>query len=488
VSAGTGIAGANLSSTTDDNSSSLEAAATDDTYTFAEYPDARRGDATKLVASSVPGNRKIIYLKFTVNGLPDDATNVRSFVRLTRDNHHLSAPVAISAVPDTDWSESAVTYRNAPDLGQRIEEVPTGVTTRTVSFDVTSAVKGNGTYAFAVTSDSTSAWASFRSTEYGEYGPALVLNYDTGGVGTTPTLAPTASPTPTVSTSPSASPQPPASPTATPAPPAPAPLPAGGTLCGASFLAEKPGETRAEQLARIDSYYNGLEMVRVFYTTPPAWTNVLNTGGRTISISFKYPPKEIVAGKHDAYLTNWFKTAPRDQDIYWTYYHEPEDNIAAGEYTASDYRAAWTRLRKMADTAGNSRLRATLILMSWSAFTASGRNWRDYYPGRNVIQVLGWDAYNMRAKKGEYHVPSGIFGPPIEISRNEGLPFAIAETGSHLVEGDSGAERAEWVQATVKYLIEQKALFVAYFDVDWSTGDYRLRDVPGMAAWRQFCS
>ncbi len=279
--------------------------------------------------------------------------------------------------------------------------------------------------------------------------------------------------------------------------PAPAPIPAGATQCGASFLAEVAGETRAQQLDRIDGYYNGLEMVRVFYTAPPAWTNVLNTDNRTISISFKYPPRDVAAGKYDAYLANWFKTAPRTQRIYWTFYHEPEDNIAKGEFTAADYRAAWTRLRKLADAAGNSQLKATLILMDWTVDPLSGRNWRDYYAGKSVIQVLGWDAYNAKAKtKGIYSAPSEIFSRPISVSRAEGLPFAIPETGSHLVTGDSGSQRAAWVRSMAKYLTEQGALYVAYFDVDWSNGtssawsigDFRLRDTNGMAAWREFCS
>lgn len=96
---------------------------------------------------------------------------------------------------------------------------------------------------------------------------------------------------------------------------------------------------------------------------------------------------------------------PRDRDVYWVYYHEPEDNIAAGEFTAADYRAAWRRLRSLADKAGNPRLHATLVLMGWSLDPLSKRDWRDYYPGRDVIQVLGWDVYNLGWKKGRYDSP-----------------------------------------------------------------------------------
>jgi hypothetical protein len=501
VSTGTAIAGSQVfrSTSSSDARTTVTVPVSEDGYTFAEFPDAIRGTNGKLVASSMPGNRKVTYLKFRVGNLPSDASEIRAAVRVTRDDHHLSAPVAISSVASSAWSEKTLTARNAPAVGTKLVEVATSVSTRTVTFPIGGAIARNGIYTFAITSDSRTAWASFRSREFGSDAPTLVLSYGRGGtapaptVSTKPSASASASPTAKPSASPTASPKP--SPTGTA--PAPAPIPAGATQCGASFLAERAGETRAAQLDRIDGYYNGLEMVRVFYTTPPAWTNVLDTDNRTISISFKYPPREVATGKHDAYLANWFKTAPRTHRIYWTFYHEPEDNIAKGEFTAADYRAAWTRLRKLADAAGNSQLKATLILMDWTVDPLSGRNWRDYYAGKSVIQVLGWDAYNAKAKtKGIYSAPSEIFSRPIQVSRAEGLPFAIPETGSHLVTGDSGAQRAAWVRSMAKYLTEQGALYVAYFDVDWSNGtssfwsigDFRLRDTSGMAAWREFCS
>jgi hypothetical protein len=496
VSTGTAIAGTSARNAADDGRSVLRVPTVEDTYTFTEQPDANKGQATKLVASSIPGNSKVTYLKFKVSGLPRNAGDIRATVELTRDNHHLAGPVTLSSVPETAWTEGDLTGRTAPAPGPKIAEVQTGVSTRMVAFDVRSVVQSDGTYAFAVSSPSTDAWASFRSSEYGKQAPTLVLDYAAGG-GTPP---PTAAPTPTAKPSGTASPKPTATPTAgptKPAPPAPDPIPAGATLCGASFLAEKAGESRAAALSRMDSYFNGLEMVRLFYTAPPAWSSVLNVGKRPISISFKYAPKDIVAGKQDAYLRNWFQTAPRDQDVYWTYYHEPEDNAAAGEFLAADYRAAWTHLRQLANTANNPRLRATLILMDWTINPLSGRKWRDFYPGRNVIQVLGWDAYNTKAKKNQYQPPAEIFAPVVQLSRAEKLPFAIAETGSHLIAGDAGAQRAAWARAMVKYLSANGALYVSYFDIDWSktasgaawtAGDFRLRDASGMAVWREFCS
>jgi hypothetical protein len=263
--------------------------------------------------------------------------------------------------------------------------------------------------------------------------------------------------------------------------------PSTRTLCGASFATE-PGETSQQALDRTDNYYGGLDMVRVFYPElPDPWPGKLHTNGRPLVVSFKARPGEILAGTHDTTLRDWFATAPRDQHIYWSYYHEPEEDITAGKFSARKYRKAWAHLRALADTADNPRLHATLILMSWSLEPDSGRNWRKYYPGRDVIQVLGWDTYNFAADEGRYEDPVEMYARTIATSKAEGLPFGIAETGSHLVPGDHGKRRAAWIRTMTHHLTEAGALWVAYFDLDWETGDYRLTDPPSRKAWSDFC-
>ena len=261
----------------------------------------------------------------------------------------------------------------------------------------------------------------------------------------------------------------------------------GRTLCGISLDLDE-GETFQQALERLDAKYGGLGTVRLFYPgVPPAWPGNPDLGGRPPIISFKLAPRDVLSGRHDAAMITWFATAPRDRDVYWVYYHEPEDNIAKGEFTAAEYRAAWRHLRALADRANNPRLYATLVLMSWSLDPESKRDWRDYYPGRDVIQVLGWDAYNLRWKEGVYESPETMYARVLAVSRQERLPFGVAETGSFLVRGDKGDKRAAWLRATVAYLKKYKALWVAYFDLDWETGDYRLLDDPSVQAWRDFC-
>jgi hypothetical protein len=263
------------------------------------------------------------------------------------------------------------------------------------------------------------------------------------------------------------------------------------TLCGASFTNELPGETYQQALARVDGYYNGLDTVRVFYPgLPQPWPGKLDAGTRPLIISFKAPPANVIAGAHDAALRTWFQTAPRDRDMYWTYFHEPENDIQDGAFTAAQFRQAWQRIAGLAREAANPRLRGTLILMGWSVNPNSGRNWRDYYPGRQHVDVIGWDLYNPSWQNGAYKDVTELFADVIAASRSEGLPFGIAETGSPRVAGDAGAGRAAWLRQLTSHLTSAGAVFVAYFDLDWPRAgvDYRLRDSASMAAWREFCT
>lgn len=264
-------------------------------------------------------------------------------------------------------------------------------------------------------------------------------------------------------------------------------------LCGASFLveAEFGDENYQDAFDRLNADY-GLESVRVFYGgLPKPWPGKLDAGGLPMTISFKADPAAITAGDHDTELSEWFANAPTDRDLYWSYYHEPEDNIEAGQFTAAEYVRAWEHLIRLAAEADNDSLYATEILMGWTADPNSGRDWRDYLPS-DGIEVLAWDAYNqVKPDPSEYRGPEEIFGATVEVNRELGLPYAVAETGSGLVPGDDGSERAAWLSEVVAYLTEADARFVQYFDIDFTAhghSDYRLRDEAGRNAWRDFCA
>ncbi|MCU0264568.1 MAG: hypothetical protein MUC45_00400 [Actinomycetia bacterium] len=257
----------------------------------------------------------------------------------------------------------------------------------------------------------------------------------------------------------------------------------GPTQFGASFQQE-PAESYEEALARTDRTIGPLDVVRVFYQgEPDPWPG--KAPGRSVVVSFKLDPRAVSAGLYDESMGEWFAAAPRDRDVTWVYWHEPEDDIEDGAFTAEEFRRAFAHLAGLAEQADHPRLRSAVVLMSYTLRPASGRDWRDYYPGDDVVDVFAWDVYNRRTDG--YSPPEELLGGLRDVAESVGKPFAIGELGSQLADGDDGEGRAQWLLAVGDYALANGAPFVCYFDFVWNDGanDYRLRDEPSAAAWRQ---
>jgi hypothetical protein len=256
------------------------------------------------------------------------------------------------------------------------------------------------------------------------------------------------------------------------------------TRFGTSVPFQRPGETLGDAVNRSRAKYGRLGVIRLFYPGMPApWRYIRSEVGRVpINVSFKAAPADILSGRYDSFFRGWFRAAPDNRRTWWTYYHEPEDNIEAGEFTARQYRAAWRHLGDLARQADNHRLRPTLVLMCWSLDPYSGRNWRNYYP-KGTIKVLSWDCYNEGWSKGEYWRPRALLGKAYRVSKRAGHPWAVAELGSPLAVGDQGLRRARWLWRIENYAREHHARYISYFDLNYGHGDFELSDRPSRRAW-----
>lgn len=259
---------------------------------------------------------------------------------------------------------------------------------------------------------------------------------------------------------------------------------AGPTKFGAAVRAGR-GETYRQAVDRSVRQYGRLGVVRKFYPGLPApWSRIRNDiGSLTPAVSFKAPPREVLAGRHDARLKEWFASAPNDRPIYWTYFHEPENDVDAGAYTPAQFTAAWKRISRLADAAGKPNLKATLTLMCWSLEKGSHRDWRDYFAGKRYVDVLAWDCYNKAISRADYADPREMLGTAIATGRSVGLPVAFGEFGSKLARGDNGTRRAAWLLAAAKYLHDNDVVYVSYFDSTVG-GEFRLLDRVSQLAWR----
>lgn len=266
----------------------------------------------------------------------------------------------------------------------------------------------------------------------------------------------------------------------------PSPTPPSTSLPTTAFgtTAQPRGGTLADAVARQDAKFGHLATLRYYAPgLPPAWSTITALGQRDLVVSFKADPASVLRGDADSYLRSWFAAAPRDRRIWWTYFHEPENDVAAGAFTPTQFRDAFRRVAALAEQAGRQDLQTTMILMGYTVTESSGRNWLDYYPGGDVVDVLGWDVYNHAAAAGtSYSTPENVFGKVVAVSAAAGKPVAIAETGAPLILGDSGSQRAAYLKAAAAYLRAARAAFVTYYD-STQGGAYTLEDSASVAAW-----
>ena len=111
------------------------------------------------------------YLKFAVSGVGGPVTAAK--LRLTVTDASAEGGT-VRSVADTAWTEKGITYKNAPAVSATgLSSVGPVAKGATVELDLASAVAGNGTYSFAVTS--TNADVVSYSSREGATPPQLVV-------------------------------------------------------------------------------------------------------------------------------------------------------------------------------------------------------------------------------------------------------------------------------------------------------------------------
>lgn len=166
-----------------------------DSYVRADQPTANFGTTTSLRVDNDPVS--VSYLKFDVQGLT--AAPTRATLKVVSPISS-TTPINAKSVADTTWTETGVTYNNAPPVGASLASDTPSTTNDVLTFDVTSRVTGNGLVSIALdTTSSTSKSPPSRENPTVAYRPQLVI--DTGTTATpTPTPTPTSTATPAGST------------------------------------------------------------------------------------------------------------------------------------------------------------------------------------------------------------------------------------------------------------------------------------------------
>jgi RHS repeat-associated protein/CSLREA domain-containing protein len=167
---------------------SLTFTPTDDAYIASGSPTTNYGSATTLQTDASPV--KDFLLKFSVTGV-NGQTVTNAKIRLYNVDASTKGGDFYRAA-DNDWTESTVTWNNAPaSEGSLIASLGSVSVNTWYEVDVTSLVTGDGAYSLRVSSTSTNG-ADYSSKE-GANPPQLVIT-----LGDTPAPSPTTMATPTL--------------------------------------------------------------------------------------------------------------------------------------------------------------------------------------------------------------------------------------------------------------------------------------------------
>ena len=148
-----------------------------DTYVDSGSAGTNFGTAVEVVVDNSPVRRT--FVKFSVSGLTEPVTSatLRIHVRDVKGAGSSSGG-SVKGMTDTTWSETAVTYNSQPAIdGATLGTLGSVARNTWYTVDVTSAVTGNGTFSFGMTSSSTND-ARYDSRETGANSPQLIV--DTG--------------------------------------------------------------------------------------------------------------------------------------------------------------------------------------------------------------------------------------------------------------------------------------------------------------------
>ncbi|WP_433435824.1 endo-1,3-alpha-glucanase family glycosylhydrolase [Nonomuraea sp. CA-141351] len=127
----------------------------------------------------VAAGQRMALTRFKVTGIPEDAEDVKVTLDVVSAR---TTDTTISAREVTgSWTEAATTWNTRPAAGDSAVASHTGFTAgATAKLDVSSAIEGDGTYAFALTGTSDTTTVLMSSRETGDRGPKLTVTYTPG--------------------------------------------------------------------------------------------------------------------------------------------------------------------------------------------------------------------------------------------------------------------------------------------------------------------
>lgn len=238
--------------------------------------------------------------------------------------------------------------------------------------------------------------------------------------------------------------------------PAPAP-PAAATVAGDRIFFGLAGE--AEVLTRATGEILGDHNYGRFHSEVPA--------GRMLSVDADVSWARVAAVQPGSTLyddiARWGRVLKDRGVVFLAFSHEPEISGNRDRGTPEDFKRAFRRVVQIMRAEGATNVEYTWQMTAWSFRTdtsdyAAAHRW---YPGDDVVDVVGADAYNWGScgeGQGRWVPLSTLASGALQFARDHGKQLSLPEYGSH-----RDARRAEWFRDAQAWMVANKGRIAAAY-------------------------
>ncbi len=245
---------------------------------------------------------------------------------------------------------------------------------------------------------------------------------------------------------------------------------------------------------------DALESVRAQGATPvltwePWYAPPLGTAPANAAQQQPFALSRMLAGDHDHRISTWAGAlASWGHDVVLRFAHEmngdwyPWGTGVQGN-TADEYVRAWRHVHDRFVAAG-----ATNVRWCWapnvpgSGGDTDAARLADFFPGEDVVDVLGIDGYNWGLPDPplSWTTPAELFGPGLDELRRLGtrLPIVVTETAS-AESHEPGRSKADWIAQLFDHLSRQGDVRGVIWFQERKERDWRISSSPAaQAAYR----
>jgi hypothetical protein len=202
-------------------------------------------------------------------------------------------------------------------------------------------------------------------------------------------------------------------------------------------------------------------------------------------------PAQILSGSEDANLRALFNSLPHDRPTWFTMWHEPENDINGGSFTAQQFRDMIAHIWDVKQSSPNAaNIKVGYIAMDywWRTGTTFASNGDQMLPPGGKYDYLAVDDYNVATTSGRTNAGTDPqFQNWYNWAKNKGKPLIVAEFGRKLNPNDPNA-RAKDLLDSETWLTNHGFNMFLYWNGSGAQGDWKLYSAPDLNAWRAISS